>query len=154
MPTAAKKNLHDADQAAKIKKLQGISSGSHYLSSSLTNLLLWTAENDALRKAASKKENVKEGDKIPRPAKGVAGNGFRLQTAMLLQDNKPLYAALRVSPCLFCSSFPHHSQRCVRDLGDMAGLDCSVTWPRQPKEKISKIIAAVSSFCLISANLY
>ena len=44
------------------------------------------------------KENVAEEEKIPRPAKGVAGNGFRLQTAMLLQDNKPLYAALRVSP--------------------------------------------------------
>jgi hypothetical protein len=43
------------------------------------------------------KENVKEKEKIPRPAKGTAGNGFRLQTAMLLQDNKPLYAALHVS---------------------------------------------------------
>jgi hypothetical protein len=91
---------------------------------------------------------VKEEEKIPRPAKGSAGNGFRLQAAMLLQDNKQLYAALRVSHCLFCFSFPHMhcSQRCVRDLGDMAGLDCSVTWPRQPKEKISKIIAAVSPF--------
>lgn len=97
------------------------------------------------------KENVKEDERIPRPMKGVAGNGFRLQAAMLLQDNKPLYAALRVSPFLYqvSSSFLHRLQRCVRDLGDMAGLDCSVTWPRQPKEKISKIIAAVGSFCHI-----
>ena len=92
------------------------------------------------------KENVKEDEKIPRPAKGVAGNGFRLQTAMLLEDNKPLYAALHVSSRLVCSFFPHCLQRCVCDLGDMAGLDCSITWPRQPKEKISKIIAAVGSF--------
>jgi hypothetical protein len=56
------------------------------------------------------KENVKKEEKIPRPAKGVAGNGFHLQTAMLLQENKPLYAALRVSASFkFCSSFkfPH-----------------------------------------------
>ena len=65
---------------------------------------------------------------------------------MLLEDNKPLYAALRVSSRLVCSSFPHCLQRCIHDLGDMAGLDCSITWPRQPKEKISKIIAAVGSF--------
>ena len=73
------------------------------------NLLLWTAENDALHKAASGKENVKEEVKIPRPAKGIAGNGFHLQTAMLLQDNKPLYAALHVSLCFFFRgrSFPH-----------------------------------------------
>jgi hypothetical protein len=95
------------------------------------------------------KENAKE-EKIPRPAKGVAGNGFRLQTAMLLDDNKPLYAALRVSPSsfsfgVFPSSFMIFSQRCVRDLGDMAGLDCSISWPRQPKEKISKVITAVGS---------
>jgi hypothetical protein len=95
IPTAAKKNQHEDGQAAKIKKLQG--KFSHW-SSSIVTLTLWTAENDALRKAASAKENVKEEEKISRPAKGVAGNGFRLQAAMLLQDNKPLYAALRVSP--------------------------------------------------------
>ena len=48
------------------------------------------------------KENVKEEVKIPQPVKGAAGNRFCLQTAMLLQDNKPLYAALCVSLCLFC----------------------------------------------------
>lgn len=50
-----------------------------------------------------------------------------------------MYAALRVSPFLFqvSSSFLHRLQHCVRDLADMASLDCSVTWPRQPKEKIA-----------------
>jgi hypothetical protein len=104
-------------------------------------------------KEKSMKENVKEEQKIPRPAKGIAGNRFRLQTAMLLQDNKPLYAALGVSLRLFFSSFTQLSQRCVRDLGEMAGLDCSVTWPRQPKEKISKIIAAVGLEVLLSGNI-
>ena len=39
---------------------------------------------------------------IPRPDKGVAGNGFNLQEAMGLADDPETYALLRVSPRTAC----------------------------------------------------
>jgi hypothetical protein len=54
-----------------------------------------TAENDALRKAAT--AQPMDLPSIPRPEKGVAGNGFNLRTVMGLDDNPTLYCSLRVS---------------------------------------------------------
>jgi len=58
---------------------------------------------------------------IPRPEKGVAGNGFNLQEAMGLADDAVTYAVLRVSPPIAC--------------GYLSLMICSVlsgTWQPRP----------------------
>jgi hypothetical protein len=62
--------------------------------SALTSVFL-SAENDALRKAVNAQPTGVRS--IPRPAKGVAGNGFNLRAAMELDDNYTLYCSVRVS---------------------------------------------------------
>ena len=57
---------------------------------------LFVAENDALRKTLALKECVST--TIPRPEKGIAGNGYNLQEAMGLADDGATYALLWVSP--------------------------------------------------------
>jgi hypothetical protein len=60
----------------------------------LTSIIL-SAENDALRKAtATQPAGLST---IPRPEKGVAGNGFNLRAAMELGDDHTLYCTVRVS---------------------------------------------------------
>lgn len=59
-------------------------------------MFLFAAENNALRLTLAVKERVKL--MIPRPEKGVAGNGFNLQEAMGLADDGDTYNLLRVSP--------------------------------------------------------
>jgi hypothetical protein len=56
---------------------------------------LFVVENDALRKTLAAKECITT--TIPRPEKGIAGNGFNLQEAMGLADDIETYALLRVS---------------------------------------------------------
>jgi hypothetical protein len=58
-------------------------------------IVLFVAENDALRKTLAAKERTTT--TIPRPEKGIAGNGFNLQEAMGLADDAETYALLRVS---------------------------------------------------------
>ena len=59
----------------------------------LTSIL--SAENNALCKAtAAQPPGLLT---IPRPEKGVAGNGFNLCTAMELGDDHMLYCTVRVS---------------------------------------------------------
>ena len=60
----------------------------------LTSVIL-LAENDALRKAVTAQPMSLP--TIPRPAKGVAGNGFNLRTAMGLEEDPILYCTVRVS---------------------------------------------------------
>jgi hypothetical protein len=55
-----------------------------------------SAENDALCKAAAVKENTEMMIPWPPSGSGVAGNRFNLQTAMGLENDTNLYAALRV----------------------------------------------------------
>jgi hypothetical protein len=62
----------------------------------ITFIVLFVAENDALRKTLAAKEH--NAITIPRPAKGTAGNGFNLQEAMGLADDVETYSLLRVSP--------------------------------------------------------
>jgi hypothetical protein len=62
-------------------------------------MLTLLAENAALRKANTMKENV--GPMISRPEKGSAGNGFNLQAKMGLANDDELYGALRVSHFFF-----------------------------------------------------
>jgi hypothetical protein len=57
---------------------------------------LFAAENKALRMSLALKESAPT--MIPRPEKGVAGNGFNLQEAMGLADDGETYNLLRVSP--------------------------------------------------------
>src|SRR5271156_5781472 len=66
----------------------------------LTSVTL-SAENDALRKASTAQPTGLP--IIPRPEKGVAGNGFNLCAAMQLQDDHTLYCTVRVS--LNCYTF-------------------------------------------------
>jgi hypothetical protein len=54
-----------------------------------------SAENNALRKATNAEPTGKLS--IPRPEKGVAGNGFNLRDAMELDDDPALYSSVRVS---------------------------------------------------------
>ena len=54
-----------------------------------------SAENDALRKATNAQPRGLP--TVPRPEKGVAGNGFNLRTAMGLDDDPMLYCSVRVS---------------------------------------------------------
>jgi hypothetical protein len=61
-------------------------------------ILMSSAENNALRKAAAAQEDSAQ--TIPCPPRGVAGNGFNLQIAMGLEDDNALYATLRVSSYL------------------------------------------------------
>jgi hypothetical protein len=58
-------------------------------------IVLFVAENDALRKTLAAKEHTTI--TIPRPEKGIAGNGFNLQEAMGLADDMETYTLLRVS---------------------------------------------------------
>ena len=60
------------------------------------------AENDALRLAASAKEN---NHLIPRPVKGASRKGFKLQVAMALKDDDKLYATLCVHPIYIYPDF-------------------------------------------------
>ena len=66
----------------------------------------WLAKNKVLRTTAAAKENVAPRGLIPRPVKGAASKGFKLQAAMGLEDDDELYMALRVSPswCIFVLS--------------------------------------------------
>jgi hypothetical protein len=57
--------------------------------------VIWSAENDALRKATTTRPTGLPS--ISRPEKGVAGNGFNLRIAMELEDDKTLYCTIRVS---------------------------------------------------------
>lgn len=68
----------------------------------LVNYDACLAENDALRMAASAKEN---NDLIPRPVKGASRKGFKLQVAMALEDDDELYATLRVRPIYIYPDF-------------------------------------------------
>jgi hypothetical protein len=110
------------------------------------------AENNALRRAAAAVQPTGL-PYIPRPVKGVAGNGFNLRTAMELGDDPILYSTVRVSRffSLFLFLFMNHVQRCVRTLADRAGLDYMVSWHSQNKELVGKIIRAVS---LLIINLF
>lgn len=54
-----------------------------------------SAENNILRKAATAQSTGLPS--IPRPEKGVAGNGFNLRAAMGLEDDQTLYCTVRVS---------------------------------------------------------
>ena len=60
----------------------------------LTSVII-LAENNALRLVASAQPTGLPS--IPRPAKGVAGNGFNLRTAMGLEDDNSQYCTVRVS---------------------------------------------------------
>lgn len=102
------------------------------------------AENNALRLAASAKPTGLP--TIPRPATGVAGNGFNLRAAMGLEDDHPRYCTVRVSLFFYILilSCSNYTQRCVRSLADRAGMDYTLPWHSQPKETVGKIIGAVS----------
>jgi hypothetical protein len=78
----------------------------HWLSLCSTSFL-FAAENKALRTSLALKESATT--MIPRPEKGVAGNGFNLQEAMGLADDAEKYNLLRVSPTTLCtcSSLAH-----------------------------------------------
>lgn len=105
-------------------------------------MLTFLAENAALRKANTVKENV--APMITRPEKGSAGNGFNLQANMGLKDDDELYGALRVSSFLSLHSFLSEDlQRCVRDAVNKAGLDYAIKWHRQPKHLIAQVIGVV-----------
>ena len=56
-----------------------------------------SAENNALRKAVAAKGNTVMMIPWPPRGSGVASNGFKLQTAMCLEDDTNLYTALRIS---------------------------------------------------------
>ncbi|KAF9467060.1 hypothetical protein BDZ94DRAFT_1318888 [Collybia nuda] len=86
------------------------------------------AELLSLRKAVHTMKQ--ENNLIPRPPRGVAGDGYNLQAAMEIQDDTELYKAIR---------------RCVRTLVGNAGLDPSVIWNRQPSVVISQIIRMAQS---------
>ena len=58
------------------------------------NFIILSAENNALRMAA--KAQPTGLPSIPRPVKGVAGNGFNLRTTMELDDDPTLYRTVRV----------------------------------------------------------
>ena len=82
---------------ARLKKLEGMTiSTYHLLCLLLYFFFLFAAENNALRMTLAMKEHVTT--MIPRPQKGVAGNGFNLQDAMGLADDGETYNLLRVSP--------------------------------------------------------
>jgi hypothetical protein len=55
-------------------------------------MLTLLAENAALHKANTMKENVRS--MIPWPEKGSSGNGFNLQAKMGLTDDDESYGAL------------------------------------------------------------
>jgi hypothetical protein len=57
--------------------------------------VIWSAENDALRKASTSQPTGLAS--IPRPEKGVAGKGFNLRAAMGLGEDPMLYCTVRVS---------------------------------------------------------
>jgi len=61
---------------------------------------LFAEENSALRMTLAAKEQATT--MIPRPEKGIAGNGFNLQVAMGLADDAETYSLLRVS-LFFCT---------------------------------------------------
>jgi hypothetical protein len=107
------------------------------------NFSILSAENYALRKAATAQPMGLPS--IPRPERGVAGNGFNLRAAMELEEDHMLYCTVRVSYFFFVTSISsNHTQRCIRSLVDRAGLDYTVPWYSQPKETVGKIIGAVS----------
>ena len=61
----------------------------------MLTLIILSAENNALCKAtAAQPAGLST---IPRPEKGVAGNGFNLCAAMELGDDHMLYCTVRVS---------------------------------------------------------
>jgi len=62
--------------------------------SALTSVTL-SAENNALWKASTAQPMGLR--MIPRPEKGVAGNGFNLRAAMELEDDHMLYCTVCVS---------------------------------------------------------
>ncbi|KAF9457720.1 hypothetical protein BDZ94DRAFT_1326070 [Collybia nuda] len=71
-----------------------------------------------------------ESNLIPRPPRGVAGDGYNLQVAMELQDDTELYKAIRCCVCTLVAN---------------AGLDPLVFWNRQPSVVISQIIRMAQS---------
>lgn len=61
----------------------------------MLTLVILLAENNALRLAVTAQPTGLPS--IPRPAKGVAGNGFNLRAAMGLEDDHSQYCTIRVS---------------------------------------------------------
>ena len=64
--------------------------------------VILSAENDALQKATTAQPTGLSS--IPRPGRGVAGNGFNLRAAMELEDDKLLYFTLCVSFIIIITS--------------------------------------------------
>ena len=64
--------------------------------------VILSAENDALRKAATSQPMGLSS--IPWPGRGVAGNGFNLRAAIELEDDKSLYCTLHVSFIIIITS--------------------------------------------------
>jgi hypothetical protein len=103
--------------------------------------LTFLAENAALRKANTTKENI--GPMIPQPEKGSAGNEFNLQAKMGLKDDEELYGALQVSYSLPHSFLTKDLQHCIRDAVNKAGLDYKIKWHHQPKHLIAQVVGVV-----------
>jgi len=109
---------------------------------------LFAAENDALRKTLAAKEHVTT--MVPRPEKGVAGNGFNLREAMGLADDVETYTLLRVS------SFSAHTYlQVTHDYSALYG-----TWPLKPGSTVGycgsanpKTLSARSSELYVSFSL-
>ena len=105
-------------------------------------MLTVLAENEALHKANTMKENV--GPAITWPEKGSTGNRFNLQAKMGLADDSELYGALHMSYLLpFTLIISEDLQHCVRDAVNKAGLNYQIKWPHQPKHIISQVIGVV-----------
>ena len=105
-------------------------------------ILLWytmltiLAENEALCKANTMKENVRP--VMTWPEKGSTGNRFNLQAKMGLTDDSELYGALHVSYLLsFTLIISEDLQHCVWDAVNKARLNYWIKWPHQPKHIIS-----------------
>ena len=80
---------------------------------------------------------------IPRPKKGVAGNGFNLQDAMGLADDGETYNLLRVSPTSMRTYLSLMIVACCTGPISQSRARLCSSVHRQPKELISKIIGAV-----------
>jgi hypothetical protein len=105
-------------------------------------MLTFLAENVALHKANTMKENV--APMITWLEKGSAGNRFNLQANMGLKGDDELYGALQVPFFLSLHSFLSEDlQCCVQDAVNKAGLDYAIKWHHQPKHLIAQVIGVV-----------
>ena len=99
-------------------------------------MLTVLAENEALHKANTMKENV--GPVITWPEKGSTGNRFNLQAKMGLADDSKLYGALCMSYLLSFTLIISEDNAVNK-----AGLDYQIKWPHQSKHIILQVIGVV-----------